>query len=66
MKRILVTGLSGVGKSSVIAELTARGYWAVDADSDDYSEWRAVSDDDDVAGSPVEAGRDWVWREDRI
>lgn len=66
MTRILLTGISGVGKSSVITELAARGYSAVDADSDDSSEWRAVSDDDDTPGSPVEAGRDWVWREDRI
>jgi dephospho-CoA kinase len=66
VKRILLTGLSGVGKSAVIAELAARGYKAVDADGDDYSEWRAVSDDADTPGSPVEAGRDWVWREDRI
>jgi dephospho-CoA kinase len=66
VKRILLTGISGVGKSSVIAELAARGYTAVDADCDDYSEWRAVSDDDNTPGSPVEAGRDWVWREDRL
>lgn len=66
MKRILLTGISGVGKSSVIVELAARGYKAVDADGDDYSEWRAVGDDDDIPGSPVEPGRDWVWREDRI
>lgn len=62
----LITGLSGVGKSAVIAELAARGYKAVDADCDDYSEWRAVSDDADIPGSPVEVGRDWVWREERI
>lgn len=66
MKRILLTGLSGVGKSTVIAALAARGYTAVDADCDEYSEWVAVSDESDAAGTPVEAGRDWVWREDRI
>lgn len=67
MKRILLTGMSGVGKSTVIAALAARGYRAVDADCDDYSHWVAVSPDDaDVPGSPVEVGRDWVWREDRI
>ena len=32
MKRILVTGMSGTGKSSVIEELVARGYKAVDTD----------------------------------
>ena len=32
MKRVLVTGMSGTGKSSVVAELVARGYKAVDTD----------------------------------
>lgn len=67
MKRILLTGLSGVGKSTVIDELAARGYKAIDADSDAFSMWVEVSDPlREAAGSPVEAGRDWVWREDRI
>ena len=66
MKRILLTGLSGVGKSTVIAALAARGYTAVDADCDEYSEWVAVGDESDPLGPPVEAGRDWMWREDRI
>ena len=67
VKRILLTGMSGTGKSAVIAELAARGYHAVDADCDEYSHWVAVGDDDaDIPGSPVEAGRDWVWREGRI
>ncbi len=33
-KRVLVTGMSGVGKSSIAAALTARGYLAVDTDRD--------------------------------
>ncbi len=32
MKRVLLTGMSGTGKSSVIRELTARGYKAIDTD----------------------------------
>jgi dephospho-CoA kinase len=32
MKRVLLTGMSGVGKSSVVRELVARGYKAVDTD----------------------------------
>jgi hypothetical protein len=54
MRRILVTGMSGTGKSSVIGELAARGYWAVDADSDDY---RAGPE------SPCfQAGDEWLLR----
>ncbi|MCX6050717.1 MAG: AAA family ATPase [Chloroflexi bacterium] len=66
MKRILLTGMSGVGKSTVISELAARGCKAVDADCDEFSEWVAVSDDLDAPGSPVEPDRDWVWRAARI
>jgi hypothetical protein len=32
VKRVLITGMSGTGKSSVIAELGAQGYKAVDTD----------------------------------
>ena len=66
MKRILVTGMSGTGKSSVIAELIARGYKAVDADSPAYSEWVEVSGDTSALGSPEWGARDRVWREDRM
>src|SRR3954468_18680919 len=58
--------MSGTGKSTVIGELAARGYKAVDADTDEFSHWIKVIDDAEIPGSPVEAGRDWVWREDRI
>ncbi len=65
--RILLTGISGVGKSTLTDELAARGYTAVDADGDEFSEWVEVSGElAEAAGSPVEADRDWVWREDRI
>jgi dephospho-CoA kinase len=66
VKRILITGMSGTGKSSVIGELTARGYWAVDADSPAYSEWVEVSGDTGALGSPEWGARDWMWREDRV
>lgn len=66
MKRILLTGMSGTGKSTLIHELATRGYKAIDADCDAFSTWVTVSGDEDVAGSPVEPDRDWVWREDRI
>jgi shikimate kinase len=58
MCKVLVTGMSGTGKSSVLRELAQRGYQTVDTDSDEWSEW-ASSDAD--AGSS-----DWIWREDRI
>ncbi len=66
MKRILLTGMSGTGKSTIIGELASRGYKAVDADCDEYSEWVECTGETDGYGSPVEADRDWVWREDRI
>ena len=63
MKRILITGMSGSGKSAVIAELVARGYRAHDLDTPEWSEWVAASPSDKL--TPVE-GRDWVWRQDRV
>jgi shikimate kinase len=51
VKRVLLTGMSGTGKSSVIEALAARGYKAVDAD-DGWCE-------------PLPDGRQ-RWREDAI
>jgi dephospho-CoA kinase len=61
MKRVLVTGMSGTGKSSVIQALRQRGYKAVDADEPGWSEYRKMPGLD---GGP--ATEEWVWREDRI
>ncbi|GHO57297.1 AAA family ATPase [Ktedonobacter robiniae] len=66
MKRILLTGMSGTGKTTVISELAARGYKAVDADCDEFSEWGEVTGNAATLDSPVEVDRDWVWREDRV
>lgn len=62
---LLLTGISGVGKSSVVEALAARGLRAVDLDTDAYSEW-VEADDSDPLGPPVAPGRDWQWRADRV
>jgi dephospho-CoA kinase len=63
LKRVLITGMSGTGKSTVVAALAARGRKAVDADEPGYS--RVVSvPDRELTG--LGSGTDWVWREDRI
>jgi adenylate kinase family enzyme len=49
--RVLVTGMSGTGKSSALAELQKRGFRVVDTDSTEWSEWN---------------GEEWLWREDRM
>jgi dephospho-CoA kinase len=63
MKRVLLTGMSGTGKSTVIEELAARGYKAVDSDYNGLSELVTVPDDEPTGLAPRQ---DWVWREDRI
>jgi shikimate kinase len=63
MTRVLITGMSGTGKSSVIQELAARGHRAFDLDTPEWSEW-IDTDPSDVL-TPTR-GRDWVWREDRV
>jgi dephospho-CoA kinase len=54
---VLVTGMSGTGKSAALAELARRGHRVVDTDYGGYSEEVPSSD----AG-----GREQLWREDRI
>lgn len=63
MKRILITGMSGTGKSAVIQELASRGYPAHDLDTPQWSEWIDVASSDGL--TPVQ-GKDWVWRENRV
>jgi uncharacterized protein YndB with AHSA1/START domain/shikimate kinase len=66
MKRVLLTGMSGTGKSTLVRAFTARGYKAVDADSDEWSEWVDYVATSGEVGSPVEPNRDWMWREERM
>jgi dephospho-CoA kinase len=49
---VLVTGMSGTGKSSALAELARRGHVVVDTDYGDWIEERP--------------GSERLWREDRI
>jgi shikimate kinase len=63
VKRVLLTGMSGTGKSTLIKELAARGYHAVDTDEHGLSEIVSVPDDEPTG---LDAGQDWVWREERI
>jgi broad-specificity NMP kinase len=53
MRKILVTGMSGTGKSTALAELRRRGFEVVDTDEPGWTEW---CDQDDG----------YVWRDDRI
>ncbi|WP_432941095.1 RNase adapter RapZ [Kribbella sp. CA-253562] len=56
MARILVTGMSGTGKSTVLRALEELGFQVVDTDTDQWSEWVTLED----------GSRDWVWREDAM
>ena len=50
--RVLLTGMSGTGKSALVHELRRRGYAAYDADEDGFSEPRA--------------GGRWGWRAELV
>jgi dephospho-CoA kinase len=53
---VLVTGMSGTGKSAVLAELARRGHRVVDTDDEGWS---------DEVPTP-HGGIEQLWREDRI
>jgi predicted ATPase len=58
MAKVLVTGMSGTGKSSALAELGRRGYRVVDTDDPGWSEW--------VASTEEVGGGEWLWVEGRM
>jgi len=53
VRKILLTGMSGTGKSTALVELEKRGFAVVDTDHGGWSEW-----------SDADGG--YLWREDRI
>jgi RNase adaptor protein for sRNA GlmZ degradation len=56
MAKVLITGMSGTGKSAALRVLGERGHRVVDTDTGQWSHW-VIS----PGGSP-----DWIWREDAI
>ena len=53
MRKVLVTGMSGTGKSTALMQLQQRGFQVVDTDEPPWSEW-----------SDQDGG--YVWREEPI
>jgi hypothetical protein len=56
MVKVLVTGMSGTGKSAALEMLGERGHRVVDTDTDQWSHWVTLAD----------GSADWIWREDAI
>jgi len=61
MSRILVTGMSGTGKSSALAELNRLGYRVVDTDDPGWREYREYPEPTDA----LHRG-EWLWAEEMI
>jgi predicted ATPase len=53
---MLITGMSGTGKSTALQVLGERGHRVVDTDTGQWSHWVRLPD----------GSTDWVWREDAI
>jgi dephospho-CoA kinase len=56
MPKVLVTGMSGTGKSAALQMLGERGHRVVDTDTDEWSCWVTLP----------EGSADWIWREDAM
>lgn len=63
MTKVLITGMSGTGKTAVVSELKVRGFTAIDLDTPDWSHWVDAAPTDGL--TPAD-GKDWVWQEDRV
>lgn len=53
MAKVLITGMSGTGKSTALQILATRGHHTVDTDTDQWSDWVTLPD----------GSSDWIWRE---
>lgn len=53
---VLITGMSGTGKSTVLCALAAKGFETVDTDSDVWSEWVEIPHPHGATE------HDWIWR----
>jgi dephospho-CoA kinase len=56
MAKVLVTGMSGTGKSTALEILGERGHRVVGTDDDSWSEWVTLPD----------GSSDWIWRENAM
>lgn len=57
MRTLLITGMSGTGKSTVMDLLRARGFGAIDTDTAQWSQ---------LVTLPGETEAGWVWREEKM
>lgn len=60
--KVLITGMSGTGKTSTIRALAAMGCRAIDLDEDGWSGW-VPCEGDPTGANP---GHDWLWDEARL